>query len=187
MFRVCLSSTYLKTDNGKSELDSLLSAIACDDKNALSKLYTLTSAAVYSFALSILRNEEDAKDVLQDTFVTVYRQASGYCPRGNPMAWILTIAKNLCLMQLRQRKKTADTPLEDLAFSLAAPEGVSTEDKLVIEGCLNRLTGEERQIVILHAVAGIKHREIAKLLDLALPTVLSKYNRALKKMRKMLN
>ena len=103
------------------------------------------------------------------------------------MAWILTIAKNLCLMQLRQRKKTADTPLEDLAFALTAPDGVLTENRLVIEGCLNQLNDEERQIVILHAVAGIKHREIAKLLDLALPTVLSKYNRALKKLRKLLD
>ena len=188
MFSLCLSSTYIKTDDGKNELDNLLLAIAQNDKNALSKLYTLTNTAVYSFALSILRNEEDAKDVLQDTFVIVYRQASGYRrPRGNPMAWILTIAKNLCLMQLRQRKKTADTPLEDLAFTLAAPEGVSSEDKIILEACLNMLSSEERQIVILHAVAGLKHREIAKLLDLPLPTVLSKYNRALKKMRKMLD
>ena len=187
MFSLCLSSTYIKTDDGKTELDRLLFAIGNGDKNALGQLYTLCSPAVYSFALSILRNEEDAKDVLQDTFVTVYRQVSGYRPRGNPMAWILTIAKNLCLMQLRQRKKTADTPLEDLAFALTAPDGVLTEDRLVIEGCLNQLNDEERQIVILHAVAGIKHREIAKLLDLALPTVLSKYNRALKKLRKLLD
>ena len=187
MFSLCMSSTYLKTDNGKNELDSLLSAIADGDKRALEQLYTLCSPAVYSFALSILRNEEDAKDVLQDSFVTLYRQAEKYRSKGNPMAWILTLTKNLCLMKLRQRKKDGDTPLEELAFTFAAPTGISTEDKIVIETALNSLSDEERQIVILHAVAGLKHREIAKLLDLALPTVLSKYNRALKKLQKMLN
>ena len=45
------------------------------------------------------------------------------------------------------------------------------------------LGDEERQVVMLHAVAGFKHREIAQMLDMALPTVLSKYNRALKKLR----
>ena len=186
MFSLCLSSTYLKTDDGKSELDSLLLAVINDDKCALEKLYKLTSASVYSFALSILRNEEDAKDVLQDCFVILYKEAKRYRPKGNPMAWILTVTKNICLMKLRQRKKDSDTPLEDLAFTLAAPEGISAEDRIVIEAALNSLSSEERQIVILHAVAGLKHREIARLLDLALPTVLSKYNRSLKKLRKML-
>lgn len=186
MFLLCLSSTYLKTDDGKHELDSLLNAVTDGDKKALEQLYALCSPAVYSFALSILRNEEDAKDILQDSFVALYTHAERYRPKGNPMAWILTVTKNLCLMRLRQRKKDGDTPLEDLAFTLTAPEGTSIEDRILIEAALNSLSSEERQIVILHAVAGLRHREIARLLDLALPTVLSKYNRALKKLRKML-
>lgn len=52
--------------------------------------------------------------------------------------------------------------------------------------CMTRLTDEERQIVVLHAVAGFKHREIAQIMDLLLPTVLSKYNRALKKLKEEL-
>jgi RNA polymerase sigma-70 factor (ECF subfamily) len=46
------------------------------------------------------------------------------------------------------------------------------------------LSDEERQIVILHAVSGVKHREIAKIMEMPLPTVLSKYNRAMKKLKK---
>jgi RNA polymerase sigma-70 factor (ECF subfamily) len=48
---------------------------------------------------------------------------------------------------------------------------------------MERLSDEERQIIVLHAVAGFKHREIGEMLDLALPTVLSKYHRAIKKLR----
>ena len=186
MFFFCLTSTYIKTDDGKNELDRLLSAIANGDQTALARLYTLTSSAVYSFALSILRNEEEAKDVLQDCFVTIFHRANLYQKRGNPLAWIFTIAKNLCLQVLREQKKTADTPLEELAFTLAAPEEIPYEDKIVLEGCMNALSDTERQIVILHAVWGFKHREIARILDLALPTVLSKYNRSIKKLQKIL-
>ena len=51
---------------------------------------------------------------------------------------------------------------------------------------MTRLSDEERQIVVLHAVAGFKHREIADIVELPLPTVLSKYHRALKKLRAFL-
>jgi RNA polymerase sigma-70 factor (ECF subfamily) len=57
---------------------------------------------------------------------------------------------------------------------------------MVIAACMEQLTEQERQIVALHALAGFKHREIAAILRLPLPTVLSKYNRALKKLRQHL-
>jgi RNA polymerase sigma-70 factor (ECF subfamily) len=56
----------------------------------------------------------------------------------------------------------------------------------VLDACLGQLSDEERQIVVLHAVAGFRHREIAALLELPLPTVLSKYSRALKKLKALL-
>ena len=52
---------------------------------------------------------------------------------------------------------------------------------------MNELSDEERQIVVLHVVSGFRHREIAAFLDMALPTVLSKYSRALKKLKKSLS
>lgn len=57
---------------------------------------------------------------------------------------------------------------------------------MVLQTVLSRLSVEERQIVILHSVEGFKHREIAQILDLPLGTALSKYHRALSKLRKML-
>ena len=60
------------------------------------------------------------------------------------------------------------------------------EDRNVLLACMEQLSDQERQIVILHAVSGFKHREIAALLELPLSTVLSKYNRALKRLRQHL-
>ena len=61
--------------------------------------------------------------------------------------------------------------------------GLDADERALLQGALARLADEERRIVLLHAVTGMKHREIAALLELPLPTVLSKYHRALKKMR----
>ena len=56
----------------------------------------------------------------------------------------------------------------------------------VLQEALARLSGEERRIVLLHAVTGLKHREIAQLLELPLSTVLSKYHRGLKKLKSLM-
>jgi RNA polymerase sigma-70 factor (ECF subfamily) len=60
---------------------------------------------------------------------------------------------------------------------------MTADDKVMLQQCMEQLSDEERQIVILHAVAGFKHREIAACLELPLATVLSKYHRAIKKMK----
>ena len=89
-------------------------------------------------------------------------------------------------MWVRERKHTSDIPEEDWERYLESLERVTPEDKIVLEQCMKLLTDEERQIVVLHAVGGFKHREIAELTELPLPTVLSKYSRAIKKLRKHL-
>ena len=76
-----------------------------------------------------------------------------------------------------------DIPPENWEPYLQACESASPEDRLILTECMKLLSDEERQIVILHAVAGFKHRETAKLLELPLSTVLSKYNRAMKKLK----
>ena len=99
------------------------------------------------------------------------------------MAWILTIVRNLCLNRIRAGKVCEELPeYDDLAGSSNDSDRVL--DRMVLETAMSILDAEERQIVILHAMTGFKHREIAEILDLPTGTVLSKYNRAMKKMRK---
>ena len=162
-------------------LEPLIRAMAAQDKAALAALYQATRAAVYGYALSITANAADAEDVLQDTYVQAYAAAGRYQPAGKPMAWLLTIARNLALMRLRGAKRSA--PLHDAEMLAALPDSVSGEDRLLLAAALQTLSAEERQIVMLHAVAGLKHREIAALHQLPLSTVLAKYHRALKKLR----
>lgn len=182
---ICLTSANdIRTDTDSRQLDSYLLKIAARDSQALADLYNSTSAPVYAFALSILKNSQDAEDVLHDCYLQIYSAASGYHSCGKPMAWIMTITRNLCLLRLRERQKISHLPQEDWEPYLETCEHMSSEDKLVLTECMNRLSDAERQIVILHAAAGFRHREIAGILDIPLATVLSKYNRAIKKLKK---
>jgi RNA polymerase sigma factor (sigma-70 family) len=164
-------------------LDSLLHRLATGDKTALEQLYRETRAAVYGFSLSITKNGADAEDVLQETYIKAWNAAGGYSAKGNPMAWLLTIAKNLSLMKLREHSRYQDLEPDEWD-ALAVPDTSSAAaDRHLLSAAMIILSDEERQIILLHAVSGLKHREIASLLDLALPTVLSKYHRSLKKLR----
>lgn len=181
-----LSSNDLKTEQNSADLDPLLAGIARGDSQALAALYHSTSASIYAFALSVLKNAQDAEDVLHDCYLNLYSAAPNYRSLGKPMAWILTITRNLCLLKLRERQKMADVSEEDWEPYLESRESLSPEDRLILRACMNHLSDEERQIVVLHAVSGFKHREIAELTGHSLTAVLSKYNRAIKKLKQYL-
>ncbi|WP_407066529.1 RNA polymerase sigma factor [Evtepia sp.] len=140
--------------NGRDEalrnqrLDAALEQIARGDRQALAALYRETNPAVYGFAFSVVKNTHDAEDVLQDTYLRIYAAAPGYVSVGKPMAWILTICRNLCLQRLRERTRQAEIPQEDWERYLEGCPGVTTEDRMVIAECMNKLSDEERQIVV---------------------------------------
>lgn len=163
--------------------ESLFPRIAAGDREAFFLLYEKCSSSVFAYALSILRNRTDAEDVMQDTFLKIRSAAHLYKPQGKPLAWIFTIARNLCLMKLRRRSHTASLPEEDNVQDLEFDGIENTEDRLVLEKAFTVLPRDTCQIIMLHAVSGMKHREIAKILNMPLPTVLSKYNRGIKKLR----
>jgi RNA polymerase sigma factor (sigma-70 family) len=164
--------------------EKLILQMAEGNKDAFRDLYSQTSGAIYGFALSILRNHQDAENVMHDAFIRIYRSASTYRPMGKPMAWILTIVKRLCFTRLKTLKISED--ISDYENILPASGNEQTLDGLILRETLELLSFKERQIVILHALTGMKHREIAELLDMPEGTVTSKYKRALEKMRKEL-
>lgn len=179
---IATSNTISETE----KLEAALWGIARQDSQALESLYTLTRDAVYAYALSLLKNTHDAEDLLHDCFVRIWQSAGDYEPMGKPLNWIFTITRNLCMGKLRQRKFLWDKPQEDWQEYIAQ-RPMEPDDRLLIEHCLNRLSSEEREIFLLHGLWGFKHREIARLLELPVSTVLSKYYRTVKKMRAWLH
>ena len=164
--------------------ESLFRRIGAGDREAFCALYEQAGSAVYAYALSLLRHREDAEDAAQETFLKIRAAAHLYRPQGKPMAWIFTIARNICLMKLRQRNHYSAAPVEDRRMEFSQIE--DREDRIVLETAFRVLSEEERQIIMLHAVSGLKHREISALLQRPLSTVLSRYSRGIKKLRREL-
>lgn len=186
MFLFSMTVPAVSSGEAARALDNFIQRIAQGDREALASLYEQTHTAVYGFALSILKNTQDAEDVLQDAYLQVWNGAAGYRSQGKPMAWVFTITRHLALMKLRDRDKVVTLAPEDWQTEFSHCPDLSQEDRLTLESLLTALGPQERQIVVLHALTGLKHREIAGLLELPLPTVLSKYSRALKKLRAVL-
>lgn len=164
------------------KLESELISIASGDKSALAQFYGDTYTPVYSYILSFLKNTYDTEDVLHDLYVSVFVNAKSYKPGGKPMAWIFAIARNMSMKKLTEKKRSSYFEDEDWEKLLPDDE-LSLEESYAIKTYLTQLSREEREIVVMHTVAGFMHKEIAKIMSLPLGTVLSKYNRAIKKLR----
>ncbi len=174
--------------DNSSLYEKLIADMAGGDRDAFRALYEATRDAVYGFALSILRHREDAEDVMHDTYIKIYTGAGAYSPQGKPLSWMMTIVRNLSLNKLRDERRAENVPDDELpeqADLSDAIEDASTH--LVLASAMSVLTREEREIVVLHALTGYRHREIAEILEMPQSTVLSRYSRALKKMKKEIN
>lgn len=161
--------------------ENLIVRMGKGDKEAFSELYQKTSDAVYGLSLSVLRRKEDAEDVMHDAYLRIYREAPKYRKEGKPLAWIFTIVRNMCLNRIRDARDTSGE-IPDAADP--ADEIGRATDRMVLGAAMRVLAEDEREIVVLHALTGLRHKEIADALGMPQGTVLSKYNRALKKMRK---
>lgn len=189
MILFCNLEDFEEESSGKreyKEVENLLRAIGRDDADAFRRLYGMHAKSVYAYALSILKNHYDAEEVMQDTFLKIRSAAHLYRPMGKPMAWILKIARNYCLMRIRKDERMSDNEFEQIENSHLLSYQMDAEDRLVLKGALELLSEEERNIILLHAVTGWKHREIAENIGMPVSTVLSKYNRGLKKLRDFL-
>ncbi len=181
MLWMMLQTMEQRPDPG--HLEQHLLQVAGGDRQAMETVYHATRVAVYALALSLLRRADDAQDVTQDTYLQVWEKAGTYRPRGTPMAWLLTITRNLARMKLRQERRLVDLSEAEWNAIPAAGPAVDDTDRFVLQTALAALGQAERQVVLLHAVSGLKHREIASLLGRPLPTVLSQYHRAMKKLK----
>lgn len=170
------------------ELDEkLILEMAEGNKEAFKELYQKTDSVVFGYALSILKNRHDAEDVMHDTYLRIWSGAGSYEPKGRPIPWMLTIVRNLCLNRIRDKHVHEDLSLYTETVHSGPDEKEGVLNKAILEMAFKILDPDERQIVMLHALTGKKHREIAETLALPTGTVLSKYNRALKKMKKQIS
>lgn len=171
--------------NKNKIVENCIINLAKGNSNYLDELYSLIKGDVYAYALSKSLPRLDAEDIMQDTFMQIYKNAKLYTPRGKPMAWIMTIETNLINRYYQLKSRTVNMDDEILESSIIDDNDYSKSsiNNRVINDILALLNEDERQIIVLHIVSNMKFKEIAKLLNKPLSTVLSKYNRAFKKLK----
>lgn len=165
------------------QIEKLIAGLARGNMYAMDKLYQLIKTDVYAFALSKSGNQQDAEDIMQDTFVQIYKYAKSYKPMGKPLAWIFTIATNLANRRFQLNQRIILTDEEDAEVADTRRFENSVVDNEYLTQLLNTLSREEQEIITMHVVSGLKHAEIARILGKPLSTVLSRYNRAIKKLQ----
>ncbi|OCA90464.1 hypothetical protein A8F94_00810 [Bacillus sp. FJAT-27225] len=126
-----------------------------------------------------------SEDVMQEVFIKLF-QHQKHSDITNVKAWLISVTRNHALDVYRKKKREL-TGFDNNYFERMSDPSGDPVDKLVLSKYLSILDSEERQIVIMKDISGLKHREIAKIIDLPLGTVLWKYNVALKKLRKSLS
>lgn len=166
----------------RQKLNSLLLDLKAGDLDALDGIYELTNTAVFSIALSVVRNTEEAKDIMMSTFLRVREKINYFTPNTNGYAWILTMAKNLSINENKKISRAIPTDFQENEF-IATSEQVNS-DIPIFKIAKKILSAEELTIVLLHIVNGYKHREIAEIVDKPIGTVLWSYNNSLKKIKK---
>lgn len=175
----------IKQSTDYADLDSLLYGISNGDKKCLEQLYQVTHTSVYSFALSVLKTTTMQR-MFSMTVTLLYGMEQKAMFPGETDGMDYNHCKNLCLQRMRERKKAECTSQEGWELAIPDTDMLTMEDRSILVTCMEQLSDEERQIVMLHAAVGFKHREIARIMELPLSTVLSKYARALKRLKQYL-
>ena len=173
----------------------LVALIADGDAEALSALYDRYSGMLLGLANKVLRSSGDAEEVLQETMLQVWKQASRYDPtRSSVSTWLVLITRSRAIDRLRSRKvvqKTVTAAQHERGTTHASPEGVGNvfmlerRKRLAVE--LAKLPEEQRQVLEMAFYQGMTQSEIAKQTDTPLGTVKTRTLLAMRKLRKALS
>ena len=185
---------------GAAEQDTdavLIGRVQCGDERALGSLYDRWADRVYSIALHLLGDPDEAEEVVERTFSKVWQDARQFDPaRGNLEAWIVVIARSHALSRRRAelRRKRHDelrtTYLENEgSVSYASPlhSAAAGEHRALVHDAMKRLPDEQRRVVRMTFFEGLSQSEIAARLDVPLGTVKTRVRLAFAKLRDSLS
>lgn len=167
-----------------------------DDERAFGELVSRYESKVYSLALKMLRNPEDAEDVLQDTFLRAYRGIKSFKGNSTFSTWVYRITANSALMRLRKRQLPTvsidDADEREAPINIAdwAPGPVeqmlNQETQAAMTEAIEALPPEFRQVFVLRDIEELSNAEVAEILDLSVAAVKSRLHRARLKVRNRL-
>lgn len=166
---------------------------------AFEELISRYSDKAYSLSARMCRNQEDAEEVLQDVFTTVYRKLKNFEGKSTFSSWLYRITVNAALMKLRKNRQNKCLLLDDALPNeghtriLTIAEGEQGDElalrrqvSMVLEEAIARLPDEYRPVFILRDVDGLTSQEVGKILGISIPAVKSRLHRSRLMLRRRL-
>ncbi len=170
------------------------------DALAFEEIISRYESKVMSLALRFTRNQEDAEEVMQDVFTTVYRKIEGFRGQSAFSSWLYRIVVNAAFMKLRKRKQSQTVSMDDLSPAIkqycidretftgshSQNIAISHEMQSAIQNAVNRLPDQYRAVFVLRDVDGLSNQETGEILNLSIPAVKSRLHRSRIMLRKKL-
>lgn len=169
------------------ETSELIEGLINKDRMAYDYLYDNYSSKLYGIALHITQKRDIAEDVLQETFIKVYKHIDKYDEtRGTFFTWMLNICRNGAIDKIRYGKESRKIQYDSLLVDIATNENPEVERaNAELWEVLNKLENEHKEILKLSYYYGYAHGEISERLGIPLGTVKSKIRIALRELRKI--
>jgi RNA polymerase sigma-70 factor (ECF subfamily) len=179
--------------------DALVEGIRKGDSESFNEIVQRYSQKALNLAMRITRSQEDAEEILQDVFVTVFHKIAKFEGKSAFSSWLYRITVNTAFMKLRKRKQTPAVSLEEVSpgvkeswvgptIESADTDALSSRHELreALEKAIGRLPGEYRVIFVLRDVDGLSNQEVGEILNLSVPAVKSRLHRSRLMLRKKL-
>jgi RNA polymerase sigma-70 factor, ECF subfamily len=173
----------------QAELVWLLAAVAKGDEAAFERLYEATRAKLYGVLLRILRRPELAEEVMQETYLKVWKMAGAFDPTiGSPITWMVAMARNRAIDIVRKKSEVSiEEEPEAMGIAAEVPAPLArremTEELRRLLSCLGKLDPEKQRILLLAYYSGWSRDQLAKKLDIPVNTIKTWLRRSLLEIR----
>ena len=145
----------------------LAAACAAGDTLAFEDLYRRFGDRLKSIAFNHLGNTGDAEDAVQETFLKLHRAAASYNGEAALATWLFRILVNTCYDALRRRRRRInEAPMENVVAATRAAASVDDTKRIALRRLLEELPQQRRSVFVLFEVEGLRHAEIARILDI---------------------
>ena len=152
-------------------------------------LYNLYSGAMFSICYRIANDRDDAQDILQDAFISAFKNIESYRGTASFGAWLKKIVVNKAINHIKSRRLEV-VSVEEMSKEVAAEDVFEDEDIYLnvemVKGAIQQLPNGYRVVFSLYLLEGYDHKEIGEILGITESTSKSQYNRAKKKLREIL-
>ena len=182
----------MQAEPSKTSDSDLLRAVGRGDEAALAACYDRYRLILFGLILRILNDRAEAEDVLQETFLQVWRRANDFDEtRGRPFTWLVTIARSRALDRLRshgsRERIAAEAAVEARdVIGDATKETLRSEEAVVVRRALIELPEEQRRALLLAYFEGLTQTEIATRLGIPLGTVKTRIRSGMIRLRELL-